>query len=339
MVVALQTNVSQMNKIQKGTSDWLDADDDLLYKSSLQDMEYNDFELSGSVLKYSDLMSDGDVFGAEIRQLNKPVDGHWTTVIDNPNLFNDFDFTYSDHEIIIADGDSTIHDTSSKDTVIFSSGPEVEIHADAKSLDLFVGLNQTATVHSENSNLNIFSFESSEGFTKINGSLNSLNLHIFSQQEQSQQLLQVVDEKLVYIDSGKTIIDLQDTDLGVVDINVTFMNLSGIDGTDTISLFLDGPERDLFPDVLPSSEQLLFEEEIEIDYALRIEAQLFSASEGVETNIAASEASMFSEHPTVTLRSMEQQAEEAIQEISISQDLLGQDSLYNDPLDILIFDE
>lgn len=328
-----------MNRVQKSAYDWLVDDDDLLFKSSFQDMEFNDFELSGSVLKYSDLMSDGDVFGAEIRQLSKPVEGHWTTVIDNPNLFNDFDFTYSDHEIIVAEGDSIVYDTSSKDTVIFSSGPEVEIHANAKSLDLFVGLNQTATVHSENSNLNIFSFEGSEGFTKITGSLGSLNLHIFSHEEQSQQLLQVVDEKLVYIDSGKTIIDLQDTDWGGVDINITFMNSSGIDGTDTVSLFLDGPERELLSNPLPSREQLLFEEEIEINYAHSVEVQLFSSSGGATTAEGATEASMFSEQTTFTLRTMEQQVEEAVQEISISQDLIGQNSLYDDPLDILIFDE
>ena len=328
-----------MNRVQKSASDWLVNDDDLIFKSSIPDIESNDFEISGSELKYSDLMSDGDIFGAEIRQLSRPVDGHWTAVIDNPNLFNDFDFTYSDHEIIIADGDSTIHDTSSTGTVIFSNGPEVEIHANAKSLDLFVGLNQSATVHSENSDLNIFSFEDSEGFTKVTGSLSSLNLHLFSGNEQSQQSLQIVDEKLVYIDSGKTIIDLQDTDWGLVDINITFMNSSGIDGTDTVSLFLDGPEREVLPDGTPSREQLLFEEEIEINYAHSIEAQLFGSSEELAANKEATDASIFSEHPALALRSMEQHAEESIQEISISQDLLTQDSLYQDPLDILIFDE
>lgn len=328
-----------MSRVQKNAYEWLVNDDDLLFKSSAQDMFSDDFELSGSELQYSDLVSDGDVFGAEIRQLSRPVDGHWTTVIDNPNLFNDFDFTYSDYEIIIADGDSIVHDTSSKGTVIFSSGPEVEIHANAKSLDLFVGLNQTATIHSENSNLNIFSFEDSEGFTKVTGSLSSLNLHLFSQHEHAQQSLQIVDEKLVYIDSGKTIIDLQDTDWGVVDINITFMNSSGFDGTDTVSLFLDGPEREVLPDLIPSREQLLFEEEMEINYAHSIEAQLFSPSGGAAANEEVPEASIFGDHPTISLRAIEQNAEESIQEISISQELLTQDSLYEDPLDILIFDE
>ena len=99
------------------------------------------------------------------------------------------------------------------------------------------------------------------------------------------------------------------------------------------------PERELLPDDLPSREQLLFEEEIEISYAHSVEAQLFSASGGGTTSEGATEASIYSEQTTFTLRAMEQQVEEAVQEMSISQDLIGQNSLYDDPLDILIFDE
>ena len=249
-----------MDESKKNLDEWFVNDEELIFQSPSLEGQIGELEFEDTALKFSDLMSDGDIFGAEIRHLNRPTDGYWSAVIDNPSFFTDFDLIYSDHEIIIADGDSIIYDNTIKDTVIFSKGPEVEIHASQKSLDLFVELDQNAVIHSENSSLNIYTFEGSKGHTTVTGSLKALNLHLFSENEKADQALQVVDEKLIYSESGKTIIDLKDLDLSIVDINVTFVNSSGVDGTDTVSLFLDGPSAKITSDLAPRIDQLIFEE-------------------------------------------------------------------------------
>ena len=328
-----------MNKSKQNLDDWLVNDEELIFQVPSFESQSDGSELADSELKLSDLMSDGDIFGAEIRQLNRPTDGYWSEIIDNPSLFTDFDLTYSDHEIIIADGDSIIYDTSVKDTVIFSNGPAVEVHANQKSLDLFVEIDQEATVHSDNSSLNIYTFEGSSGHTTITGSLNSLNLHLFTENEEADQALQVVDEKLIYSESGKTIVDLKNLDLAILDINVTFVNSSGIGGTDTVSLFLNGPEREITNDTIPRLEQLVFEEEMEINYAHSIEVQLFNANVVTSPDVMHEGDSLFGQGAEHAVSMIQKQAGEAVHELAISQDILGQDSLFDDPLDILFYDE
>lgn len=328
-----------MNKSPRDFDDWLVNDEELIFQPPSLEAKDGEFNLADTVLKFSDLMSDGDIFGAEIRHHTRPTDGHWPDVIDDPSFFTDFDFIYSDHEIIISDGESIIYDTTIKDTVIFSKGSEVEVYASQKSLDLFVELDQNAVVHSENSSLNIFTFEGSKGHTTVTGSLKSLNLHLFSENEKADQALQVVDEKLIYSDSGKTIVDLKNLDLAIVDINVTFVNSLGIDGTDTVSLFLDGPEREIPTDTAPRLEQLVFEEEMEINYAHSVEVQLFG-SKGINLAEPGREQEVIdSGQPEYAVKAIEKQAAEAVQELAVSQDILSQESLFEDPLDILFYDE
>ena len=328
-----------MDKSTKSSNEWYVNDEELIFQSPSLDTEPEGFELADTELKFSDLMSDGDIFGAEIRHHNRPTDGYWSEIIDNPSFFADFDLIYSDHEIIISDGDSVIYDTSIKDTAIFSKGPEVEIHASQKSLDLFVEIDQNAVVHSENSSLNIFTFEESSGHTKVMGSLKSLNLNIYSENDNVNQALQVVDEKLIYGDSGKTIVDLKNLDLAIVDINVTFLNSSGVDGTDTVTLFLDGPEREIVTDTIPRLDQLVFEEEMEISYAHSVEVQLFGSNRLSLTDSEQQMEIMGNQQPEYAVATIENQTAEAVDELAISQDLLGQDSLFEDPLDILFYDE
>ena len=300
-----------MDKSEQELNDWLFADEDLIFQTQSIEANPDEFELAGTELKFLDLVSsDGDIFGAEIKLLNRPKDGFWSEVIDNPSFFTDFDLTYSDHEVIVADGDSIIYDTTNKGTVIFSNGPGVEIHASQKSLDLFVEVDQDATVHSDNSILNIYAVEGSSGHTTVTGSLKSLNLHLFSENKEADQDLQVVDEKLIYSESGKTIVDLKNLDLAIVDINVTFINSSGIDGTDTVSLFLDGPEREITADTIPKLDQVLFDEEMEINYAHSVEVQLFTATGLSPSDINHGETDIFTQHPKHAVRKIEKQAEE-----------------------------
>ena len=105
-----------------------------------------------------------------LKSLNRPKDGFWSEVIDNPSFWADFDLTYSDHEVIVADGDSIIYDTTNKGTVIFLMA-RAEIHASQKSLDLFAEIDQDATVHSDNSILNIYAVEGSSGIPRLRAPL------------------------------------------------------------------------------------------------------------------------------------------------------------------------
>ncbi len=328
-----------MDKSEQELNDWLTTDVELIFQTQSIEAVPDEFELAGTELKFSDLMSDGDIFGAETRLLDRPKDGFWSEVIDNPSVFTDFDLTYSDHEIIIADGESTIYDTTEKGTVIFSNGPGVEIHASQKSLDLFVEIDQDAIVHSDNSILNIYAVEGSSGHTTVTGSLKSLNLHLFSENEEADQDLQVVDEKLIYSDSGKTIVDLKNLDLAIVDINVTFINSSGIDGTDTVSLFLDGPEREITTDTTPKLDHVLFDEEMEINYAHSVEVQLFTSNGMTPPHLNRDEPELFTQSSKFTVGTIEKQAGEAVQELVVNQEILSHDSLFDDPLDILLYDE
>ena len=325
-----------MNAPDDPLPDWLIEDDDVVFKAPEFDPFIANFEIHE--LSYSDLLSDGDIFGAELRELAKPTDGKWPAIIENQALFKNFDLTYSDHEIIISGGTSTIYDSSGKDTVVFSNGPHTEIHAQEKALDLFLDINEQALVHSENSDLNIYSFESSEGHTKITGTVKSLNISLFAESEISNQNVIFSDEKLLYEDSGQIIVDLKDVQLSVLDINLTFLNSNGVDSTDVKTVFLDGPERELVAEDLPSLEHLMFEEEMELNYAHSVEVQLFASTIRGNYQSPSADFELYSDAPNMAIQSMESQAMKAIEDLSTSQELLNQDTLFDDPLDILIFD-
>ena len=79
-----------MNKSKQNLDDWLVNDEELIFQVPSFESQSDGSELADSELKLSDLMSDGDIFGAEIRQLNRPTDGYWSEIIDNPSLFYRF---------------------------------------------------------------------------------------------------------------------------------------------------------------------------------------------------------------------------------------------------------
>ena len=79
-----------MNKSKQNLDDWLVNDEELIFQVPSFESQSDGSELADNG-QFSDLMSDGDIFGAEIRQLNRPTDGYWSEIIDNPSLFTDFD--------------------------------------------------------------------------------------------------------------------------------------------------------------------------------------------------------------------------------------------------------
>ena len=66
---------------------------------------------------------------------------------------------------------------------------------------------------------------------------------------------------------------------------------------------------------------------------------MFNANVVTSSDVMQEGDSLFGQGAEHAVSMIQKQAGEAVHELAISQDILGQDSLFDDPLDILFYDE
>ena len=99
------------------------------------------------------LLSDEDLFGSSVKKISSELDPAWITALTAGTDF-DFDLAYSSHELLSLEGNNTIYDTSTSNSLILSHDGLQDISAGSKTTDIFLNSVSSANISGDASTVN-----------------------------------------------------------------------------------------------------------------------------------------------------------------------------------------
>ena len=116
-------------------------------------------------LELTDLVSAGDLFGAETKSINLTEASIWFEPLTQ-NIFFDTELTYSSHEQMFLDDRNILYDESPLNSLIFVENGISLLHVSDKKADIFLGSRTETTINGDNAQVNLFTtLEHSTDFT------------------------------------------------------------------------------------------------------------------------------------------------------------------------------
>ena len=348
-----------MGRPDTRTTLWTDEGGEQLYASSYEDdiffenghdtveIEQTDAEIP----LLADLVSSEELFGAEVERVLTPENGFWHDYLAASELtdgfFSHYDMMFGDHEVIIADGSSSVYDSSTSDTVIFASGETAEITVGEKKVDLFVSQENLSVVHANDTDLTLYTTDVNENPINVIGSLSKLTLHLVDKNGQSsmldEQSVKAIDEKIINDVSGQVLVDLSELNMSFHNVSLFIHHQDNSIKQIDLPILVDGPEitpmlvnRDAIYDELEGGSEIDVRD-------LLVEDQIFSEAAEVQLKGATfdthstGELAVFagSEPEIEVFNSTEMAASSTVEHLLDVDDLLSRGVVYDEPIDVL----
>lgn len=237
------------------------------------------------------LISDENLFGAEIQTLENTQPSYWTDLLNSNHIF-DADLAYSSHEIIHLNGDSTLFDDSPSQSVIFIGEGLSEIITGKKQADIFLQPDGNAILTGQNGSLNIFIDPESASNLELEGEFGNLSLNFYQDTTEEVVEYSLRDGTFIYNNSDLPLIDFQKFNYNnsVIEVNVygreglISSEKLGFDGS-VFSQEIEPASIEAVSSLLFASDEVLFPDEINIPTPQIEEALYFSTSAEQELHI------------------------------------------------------
>lgn len=277
----------------------------------------------------TDLVSAGDLFGAETRPIMINESNLWFEPL-NQNFFFDTELTYSSHEQIVLRDNNTLYDESPLNSLIFVENGVSSLYVADKTADIFLGAQTETTVNGNNADVSLFSFMDDSTDFVLTGTFTGLSLNIYQPSETEVVDAQIIGDLMILGNDLSSGIDLSNVEFlgGTIEVN-TYTD-AGLTNTTSLSYYNDPNQLSpsappaLEPSPAVSAEELLFSSELDIievqpssdaDYRLTDDMIIVSG------NDTPPDFSSNLKHDLVDL-------------ISEPQKLLDAGELYTDPIDV-----
>ena len=279
-----------------------------------------------------DLLSDEDLFGPSVTKISAEFDPAWITALTVGTNF-DFDLAYSSHELLSLEGNNTIYDTSTNNSLILSHDGLQDISAGSKTTDIFINSLSTANISGDVSKVNLYVYENSLENVQLDGHFESIEFNLLLENPDKIPDVEIIENKLLLKGDTTQEIDFSDTEFVLTDINVNFYSTEGLINTQNLGPIFNGQEQTTINIGTVSTEasasytdQLLFEDDVEIVQISKSQPASTSSSditdftfEGQSTNL--SEPNYFDNNQTSII-------------IDEANRLLDAQTLYTNPLDV-----
>ena len=280
----------------------------------------------------SDFLSDEDIFGPSVTEISSQINEEWIAAL-TANTDFDLDLAYSSHELLDLNGNNTIYDTSTSNSLILSHDGLQDISTGSKTADIFIDSGSAANISGESSQVNLYVRESDLKNVQIEGRFEGIEFNLFVDNSEKIPEIELDGHKLLL--KGETVqeIDVSDIELVLEGISVNFYSTDGLVSAQTSPPIFNEQEQALVkytqPEINASasySDQLLFEDDVEI-------IQISKSPLGT-TPAGESAASIFdgqSDGISDLEYQVESQMESIIDETSL---LLETETMFLDPLDV-----
>jgi len=280
----------------------------------------------------SDLLSGEDVFGPSVTTISSKIDEVWITAL-TANTDFDFDLAFSSHELLNLNGDNTVYDTSTSNSLILSHDGLQDISTGSKTADIFIDSSSAANISGNSSRVNLYVHEDNLENVQFEGRFEGIEFNLYI--ENSEKIPEIELDGGTLLLKGETIqeFDVSDIEIALEGISVNFYSTDGL-----VSAQTSGPifnELEQAPLIYTQSqsdnpdsysEQLLFEDDVEIIRVSKGQLDTTSVGEsGVSIFDGQSDGISNFEHE------IENQIEHIIDETSL---LLQAETMFLDPLDV-----
>ena len=277
----------------------------------------------------TDLISAGDLFGAETRPIMINESNLWFEPLTQ-NFFFDTELTYSSHEQIVLRDNNTLYDESPLNSLIFVENGASSLYVADKTADIFLGAQTETIINGNNADVSLFSFINDSTDFVLTGTFTGLSLNIYQPSETEVVNAQIIGDLMILGDDLSSGIDLSNVEFRGGTIEVNTYTEAGL--TNTVSLSYYNDPNQLSPSAPPalepspaiSVEELLFSNELDI-----IEVQTSNdADYSLDDDIIIISGKDTPQDFTSNLK------HDLVNLISEPQKLLDAGALYTDPIDV-----
>lgn len=280
----------------------------------------------------SDFLSDGDIFGPSVTEISSKIDAEWITALTASTDF-DIDLAYSSHELLDLNGNNTVYDTSTINSLILSHDGLQEISTGSKTADIFIDSGSAANISGESSQVNLYVREGDVKNVQIEGRFEGIEFNLFLDNPERIPEIELDGHKLLL--KGETVqeIDISDIELVLEGISVNFYSTDGLASTQISPPIFNeqeqAPAKYIQPEINTSvsySDQLLFEDDIEIIRVSKGQLDITPAEESVVSIFDGQ-----SDSASNLEYEIKSQIESIIDETSL---LLEAETMFLDPLEV-----
>ena len=126
----------------------------------------------------SDFLSDEDIFGPSVTEVSSKIDEEWITAL-TANADFDFDLAYSSHELLNLNGDNTIYDTSTGNSLILAHDGSQDISTGSKTADIFIDSSSAANISGDSSRVNLYVHEDNLENVQFEGRFEGIEFNLY----------------------------------------------------------------------------------------------------------------------------------------------------------------
>jgi len=311
----------------------LTASDNLLENLSFSSELTSASTLSeGYEFKSSDFLSDEDIFGPSVTKISSEIGGEWITAL-TANADFDFDLAYSSHELLNLNGDNTIYDTSTSNSLILTHDGLQDISTGAKTADIFIDSGSAANISGQSSQVNLYVHEDDLENVQIEGRFEGIEFNLYIENSEKIPEVELDGNKLLLKGETTQEIDVSDIEIVLEGISVNFYSTDGLISAQTSGPIFNeqeqAPKKYTQPELNASdsySEQLLFEDDVEI---IQISNNQLDTTPSGESLVSLFESQ--TEDVSNSGYTLEDEIENIIEDTSLS---LQAEMMFLDPLDV-----
>ena len=306
---------------------------------------YNDHEIDTSLIdenfifahetneevtfQLTDLVSAGDLFGAETRPIMITENSVWFEPLTQ-NIFFDTELTYSSHEQITLNDQNTVYDGSPLDSLIFVENGNSSLTVTGKKADIFLGPQTETTINGDNAQINLFTTLDQSADFVLDGAFSFLSLNIYQSADTEFMDAKIIGDRMILGNDLNNSIDLSNVEFNGHAIEVNTYTDNGLINSTSLPFFNDPSEQApsappaLEPSIAISAEELLFSGELDTIEVKSSSDLGYQFDDGIDFTTWDDKTSEFA--PNLEL--------DVVELITEPQKLLDAGELFSDPLDV-----